>query len=248
MERKTFMHNMAKLFGEEVDLYEQKAKDYSAEGNVFSHFESEAAKLNMTPQQILMVYLEKHLKAISRFCLTGEQDSQGIRERIKDARIYLALLEAMPRKIKAVTDTPSNAVKIDCTIQKYMPEKAHEADAGFDLRVTGTVTLTPGARCLAPTGVRMFTPEGYEVQIRPKSGLAVKYGVTVLNTPGTIDSGYTGEVMVPLINHGTETVTFNAGDKIAQAVVNKLPDVFFNVVSAVPNTERGDGGFGSTGA
>lgn len=238
---------MAEMGTRESKLYRRKAADYSDPNNVFSHFEKEAKKLHLTPQQVLMVYLEKHLSAISKYANTGEVDNEGIDGRIADARIYLALLSAMPDTNVRSHISTEQPVNIDCTVTQFIPTKAHPEDAGFDLYTTESFTLKPGQRYLAPTGVCMFIPTGFECQIRPKSGLAVKTGVTVLNSPGTIDSGYTGEVGVPLINHGEEDVSFFVGQKIAQAVIQKLPEVTFTVVDTKPVTTRGDNGYGSTG-
>lgn len=248
MDRATFIEKIKDMTVNEIALYRRKAQDYSDPVNVFSHFQQEASKLGITPQKVLLVYLEKHLTAIAKYANTGEQDNEGIDGRIADARIYLALLQHLPQaQQQHPTEQEPAQLTIDCTVTQFVPTKAHPDDAGFDLLSTESFTLKPGERYLAPTGVCMFIPQGFECQIRPKSGLAVKYGLTVLNSPGTIDSGYTGEVGVPLINHGTETVNISVGQKIAQAVVCKLPDVCFNVVETKPITTRGNNGFGSTG-
>lgn len=123
--------------------------------------------------------------------------------------------------------------------------------AGADLRAylpDGPVEIAPGARALVPTGVFMEIPAGWEVQVRPRSGLALKKGVTVLNSPGTIDSDYRGEVGVILANFGSDTFTVNHGDRIAQAVASMAPQAAFETASSLSETERGAGGFGSTGA
>lgn len=134
----------------------------------------------------------------------------------------------------------------------FSPSKAHYSDAGFDVRAcTRTTTLIlPNQRRLVPTGVVVDIPEGYELQVRPKSGLALKHGLTVLNTPGTIDSGYSGEIGVILYNSGREAYSVEPGQKIAQLVPNKLPYVAFIKSSENDmhvNAERQEGGFGSTG-
>jgi dUTP pyrophosphatase len=121
--------------------------------------------------------------------------------------------------------------------------------AGLDVvaAVTKPVELSPGARALVPTGFALELPDGYEAQVRPRSGLALKHGVTLLNSPGTIDADYRGEVMVLMINHGSETFTIRRGDRIAQLVVAPVSRVDLVAVEVLGATERGPGGFGSTG-
>lgn len=134
------------------------------------------------------------------------------------------------------------------------PEYATNGSSGFDLRANlpnGSIEIPSGEVRLIPTGLYFDIPEGFEIQVRPRSGLAAKNSVTVLNTPGTVDSDYTGEVKVILINHGKETFTVNHGDRIAQAVfATVLGKNIVNLkrISEInKNTERGSGGFGSTG-
>lgn len=115
-----------------------------------------------------------------------------------------------------------------------------------DQRAAG-LTLAPMGRAICPTGIRVAIPEGYEMQVRPRSGLATKHGITVPNTPGTIDSDYRGPLGVALINLGTEPYTVRHGDRVAQAVVAPVVQVGFAVVDALDETARGTGGFGSTG-
>nr|WP_256438199.1 dUTP diphosphatase [Canibacter zhuwentaonis] len=125
---------------------------------------------------------------------------------------------------------------------------AMPGDAGADLRATVAVTLAPGERALIPTGVRAAVPSGYALFVMPRSGLAVKHGVTVLNAPGVVDSGYRGEIMVPLINHDPQhSFQISAGDRIAQLVIMAVPEVEFNSVTELPASDRGAAGFGSTG-
>lgn len=126
-------------------------------------------------------------------------------------------------------------------------ETAHAA--GMDLRafVNEAIVLNPNTRELIPTGLFMEIPVGYEAQVRPRSGLAFKYGITVLNSPGTIDSDYRGEVKVLLINHGTEPFEINNGERIAQLIIAKHETVSWVNVNELTNTERGSGGYGSTG-
>ncbi|EPI60532.1 putative dUTP diphosphatase [Gardnerella vaginalis JCP8070] len=125
---------------------------------------------------------------------------------------------------------------------------AHAGDAGADLRTTQDVTLRPFERALVPTGVAIALPAGYVALVHPRSGLAVKQGVTVLNAPGTIDAGYRGEIKVPLINMDPEnTVQFNRGDRIAQLVIQRYVEARFVEASQLPGSDRSTKGFGSTG-
>ena len=119
--------------------------------------------------------------------------------------------------------------------------------AGMDLCCSEDVELAPMERRLVGTGVRMAIPEGYEAQVRPRSGLAVRYGISMVNTPGTIDSDYRGEIKVLLINLGAEVVTFDKGERIAQLVVCPVARAELKVVETLDGTGRGEGGFGSTG-
>jgi dUTP pyrophosphatase len=130
-----------------------------------------------------------------------------------------------------------------------LPVYATAEAAGADLlaAIDAPHSLKPGARALIPAGFAMALPEGYEAQIRPRSGLAYKNGVTVLNAPGTIDSDYRGEVAVLLINHGQDDFEIERGMRIAQMVIAPAPQAAFRVVDDLDNTARGEGGFGSTG-
>ena len=110
-----------------------------------------------------------------------------------------------------------------------------------------SITINPGGRALIPTGLRVAIPEGYEIQVRPRSGLALKNGITLLNTPGTIDADFRGDIGVIIINHGTEPFTIMAGDRIGQIVLNKVERIEWKEVYNLPDTIRGEGGFGSTG-
>lgn len=129
------------------------------------------------------------------------------------------------------------------------PERATEHSAGFDLRarVDGSLELAPGERALVPAGIVVALPSGFEAQVRPRSGLAWKRGLTVLNGPGTVDSDYRGEVRVLLVNLGREPVRIRRGDRIAQLVVQRLPEVRLREADTLPGTDRGSGGFGHTG-
>ena len=138
-------------------------------------------------------------------------------------------------------------IHMDNGCEDLFPRKAHEDDAAFDLRSRVDVIIPSGKIMLVPTGVFMELPVGYEAQVRPRSGLALKYGITVLNTPGTIDAGYRGEVGVILINAGPANFTIARGDRIAQMVVQKLADVQLVAAEQLSDTSRGAGGFGSTG-
>lgn len=128
-----------------------------------------------------------------------------------------------------------------------LPTYAHPGDAGMDVCSIEDVVIAPGARALVKTGFAMEIPDGFEAQIRPRSGLAIKSGITVLNTPGTIDSGYRGEVGVILINLSDVPFHVEKGMKIAQMVIAKFERAEVEVVSELSSSERGAGGFGSTG-
>ena len=130
-----------------------------------------------------------------------------------------------------------------------LPLKAHDGDAGFDLFSVASLSIDAGAVALVPTGIVIELPPGTEAQVRPRSGLALKHGVTVLNAPGTIDEGYRGEVGVILINHGRKPFKVEPGMKVAQMVVQRvLADVVLEEAEALSETTRGTGGFGSTGS
>jgi dUTP pyrophosphatase len=130
-----------------------------------------------------------------------------------------------------------------------VPHYATEASAGVDLAaaVAADVTLAPGERAAVPTGIAIALPEGYEAQIRPRSGLALNHGVTVLNSPGTIDADYRGEIQVILANLGGAPVTIARGQRIAQLVVAPVARVAWQETARLPESRRGAGGFGSTG-
>lgn len=129
-----------------------------------------------------------------------------------------------------------------------LPAYAHPGDAGADLVAAEDVVLAPGERRLVPTGIAIALPEGYVGLVHPRSGLAHRLGVTVLNAPGTVDSGYRGEILVNLVNHDpAATVKISRGDRIAQLLVQRVERVAFHVVDELPDTVRGAGGHGSTG-
>lgn len=129
-----------------------------------------------------------------------------------------------------------------------LPEYATSGSAAVDLRnAGGDVTLEPGARALVPTGLAIALPEGLEAQVRPRSGLAIRQGIGMINAPGTVDSDYRGEIQVPLINHDREPQRLAHGERVAQMVVARVLRIEWEGTAALPDTERGDGGFGSTG-
>lgn len=140
----------------------------------------------------------------------------------------------MKLKIQRISDVP-------------LPNYAHPGDAGLDLYSAEDYVLKAGERKLISTGVKIAVPLGYEAQIRPKSGLAVKYGLSIVNTPGTIDSGYRGAVGVICINHGQEDIKIEKNKKIAQMIINKVENAEIEEVDELDDTSRGEGGFGSTG-
>jgi dUTP pyrophosphatase len=129
-----------------------------------------------------------------------------------------------------------------------LPARAHPGDAGLDLFSRIDITLEPGQRALLPTGVAIALPDGYAAFVHPRSGLAVKHGVALVNAPGTIDAGYRGEIQVCLVNLDPhEAVTFRRGDRIAQLVVQEVPPLHLIEVERLPGSARDTGGFGSTG-
>lgn len=130
-----------------------------------------------------------------------------------------------------------------------LPERATAGSAGFDLRarLDAPLAIEPGARALIPTGVAIALPPGFEAQVRPRSGLALRTGLTLLNTPGTVDADYRGEIQVIVINLGQAAVTLARGDRVAQLVVQRLPAVGLEEVATLPPSARGAGGFGHTG-
>lgn len=136
-------------------------------------------------------------------------------------------------------------IKPGARMPRYMTSLA----AGMDIcaEPEETILLARGERCLVPTGIAMAIPEGFEVQVRPRSGLAINHGVTLVNTPGTIDADYRGEIKIIMINHGKEVFPIKAGDRIAQLVVAPVVQAQLQEVADLDATERGSGGFGHTG-
>ena len=149
----------------------------------------------------------------------------------------------------ALPNTHKMKLKIVNTSDNPLPEYETTGSAGVDLRaqLQEPVMLKPLQRALIPTGLYIELPDGYEAQVRPRSGLALKKGVTVLNSPGTIDSDYRGEIKVIMINLSNETTVINTGERIAQLIISKFEKVQFKEVDELNETERGEGGFGSTG-
>ena len=152
---------------------------------------------------------------------------------------------------------PQISVVWDDTADRSLPLPAYETAgaAGADIRANlaaadraAGLTLQPMQRMIVPTGIRVAIPTGYEIQLRPRSGLAVKFGVTLINTPGTIDSDYRGPLGVVMINLGAADYVIRHGDRIAQCVVAPVVQAAFQAVDNIAQTERGSGGFGSTGA
>lgn len=130
---------------------------------------------------------------------------------------------------------------------ELMPTMGNSGDAGYDLKAASACVIAPGARALVPTGVKLAMPSGYVALVHPRSGLAAKNGITVLNAPGTIDAGYRGEIAVTLINHSTESFSIVRGDRIAQILFQRFESPNFIAVTELPGSQRGTAGFGSTG-
>lgn len=140
-------------------------------------------------------------------------------------------------------------IKIVNKSKHPLPEYATAGAAGVDLRanIDAPITLAPGERKLIPTGIYIGLLDGYEAQVRPRSGLALKHGISVCNTPGTIDPDYSGQIGVVLINHGQENFIVNDGERIAQMIISKFERAEWDVVEELDETERGEGGYGHTG-
>lgn len=131
--------------------------------------------------------------------------------------------------------------------EAILPKYQTQGSAGFDLCAVQSATIPAGKWALIPTGLAFSFKEGYEIQVRPRSGLALQYGITLLNTPGTIDSDYRGEIKVIMMNLGNEDFVINKGDRIAQAVLCKVKQAKIKEVEVLDETKRGEDGFGSTG-
>lgn len=128
-----------------------------------------------------------------------------------------------------------------------IPTKAHPDDAAFDLKAAIDIVIPPNTPTLVPTGLFLELPNGFEAQVRPRSGLALKHALTVLNSPGTIDAGYRGQVQVIMFNHAHTPFTITRGERIAQLVIQALPEVILTPADTLDLSDRGTGGFGSTG-
>jgi dUTP pyrophosphatase len=146
----------------------------------------------------------------------------------------------------ALEDLDVQVLRLDPELP--LPSYAHPGDAGADLLTTVDVTLAPGERALVPTGVALALPDGYVALVHPRSGLAARHGLSIVNTPGTVDAGYRGEIKVLLVNHDpAEPIELRRGDRIAQLVVQRFERARFVEVAELPASVRGDGGYGSTG-
>lgn len=158
-------------------------------------------------------------------------------------------VEEMEDEINKMVKT--KIIKVELTNQdSVLPKYAYPSDSGFDLHASEEVIIGPFGRALVPTGLKVSFEEGYEIQVRPKSGLAIKQGLTVLNTPGTVDQGYTGEIQVIVFNTNNTTVTIPKGMKVGQGVLCPVVQgkyVQFEQVSNIEEKDRGNNGFGSTG-
>jgi dUTP diphosphatase len=157
--------------------------------------------------------------------------------------------------LKLRTDIANSEVRVlrlphgrDLPLPAYHSALAAGLDLLAAVPADAPLTLAPGARALVPTGIAIALPEGHEAQVRPRSGLAVRHGVTVLNAPGTIDADYRGELQVLLVNHGSDSVTVNRGMRIAQLVIASVLRASLQEVASLDGTARGYGGFGSTGS
>jgi len=149
--------------------------------------------------------------------------------------------------------TPEESPSVDVELLRLDPDLpppayAHPGDAGADLRTAVDTTLAPGERVLVPTGVAIALPAGYVALVHPRSGLASRHGLSIVNTPGTVDAGYRGEIKVLLVNlDPREPVELRRGDRIAQLVIQRVEQARFVTVDALPDSQRGPGGYGSTG-
>lgn len=153
----------------------------------------------------------------------------------------------MPSTSNSGADVPVAVVRLPHGDGLDLPVYATAGAAGMDVVSAEDVTIVPGARHAVATGLAMAIPEGFEIQVRPRSGLALKHGITVPNTPGTIDSDYRGELKVILINHGSEDFAIRRGDRVAQLVLAPVTRASWVEVATLDETARGAGGFGSTG-
>lgn len=183
-------------------------------------------------------------------------------ENMLDSETINKMISEKQEEIKKLINRPIS-IKVVNKSDNLLPEYATEGSAGMDVRAFikkshgglsnehleqwTSITLKPGERSLIPTGLYFELPEGYEMQVRPRSGLAIKNGITIVNAPGTLDSDYRGELKIILLNTSNEEFTINNGDRIAQIVIAKYQKAEFEVVEELGTTERGEGGFNSTG-
>jgi dUTP pyrophosphatase len=151
--------------------------------------------------------------------------------------------------VSAEREARVRIVRLDQAKDLPLPRRATAQSAGFDLlaSVGDVVEIPPGQRALVPTGIAVALPEGYEAQIRPRSGWALRSGLTLVNAPGTVDADYRGEIRLIVINHGREPVVIRRGDRLAQMVIHRLPPVALEEVDRLPESGRGEGGFGHSG-
>jgi dUTP pyrophosphatase len=155
--------------------------------------------------------------------------------------------------VTGVPGPSADSDRVEILIQRLdpglpLPARAHPGDAGTDLCAAADVELAPGQRALVPTGIAIALPDGYAGFVHPRSGLAARHGVTIVNAPGTVDAGYRGEIRVTLLNTDPDRpVRFERGDRIAQLVIQRVAYPVFHEVATLPGSARGEGGFGSTG-
>jgi dUTP pyrophosphatase len=155
--------------------------------------------------------------------------------------------------VTGVPGPSADTDRVEILIQRLdpglpLPGRAHPGDAGTDLFAAEDVELAPGQRALVPTGIAIALPDGYAGFVHPRSGLAARHGVTIVNAPGTVDAGYRGEIRVTLLNTDPDRpVRFQRGDRIAQLIIQRVAYPVFHEVQTLPGSARGDGGFGSTG-
>lgn len=146
-----------------------------------------------------------------------------------------------------MNDVPSIKVSVQLEEGATLPQYQTTGAAGMDVTCTHDVVLQPGERASVGTGLRVMIPEGYEIQVRPRSGLAIRHGLTMVNSPGTIDSDFRGEIKILMINLGSDVVTLSKGERVAQLVLAPVVRAEFMIADTLDETERGTGGFGSTG-
>lgn len=181
------------------------------------------------------------LVSLAKDLVTGEARLPAM-----DADIH-AWIAAVPERVQEVAEVKmSFSVKMEPGCQGLEPVKKNPGDAGYDLSAARSCIIKPGEIAMISAGFKMALPAGYEAQVRTRSGLG-KLGICVSNSPGTIDAGYRGEVCVLLVNHSDKPYTVTRGDRIAQMVINKLPDAEMVMVTELDATARGENGFGSTG-